>query len=123
MIHNISLDKFDNDIKSLVKYLKGNCKILSFCGEGESSILANLLRVLKKSPNSEFNSYIGHFQDKYNDSTNIDLDDSMHNIVMEYESLVEDRQWNTKSEKYVDILALTSQIQELKILFSEQLKE
>ena len=29
----------------------------------------------------------------------------------------------TKYEKYVDILALTSQIQELKILFAGQLKE
>ena len=47
----------------------------------------------------------------------------MHDIVMKYESLVEDRQWNTKSEKDVKILALTSQIQELEILFAEQLKE
>ena len=47
----------------------------------------------------------------------------MRNIVIKYESLVEDRQWNTKSEKDVKILALTSQIQELKIIFTEQLKE
>ena len=40
-----------------------------------------------------------------------------------YESLVEDGKWDTESEKDVEILALTSQIQELKILFSEQLKE
>ena len=47
----------------------------------------------------------------------------MRDIVMKYESLVEDIQWNTKSEKDVEILALASQIQELKILFAEQLKE
>ena len=29
MIHKLSLEKFDNKIKSLVKYLKGNCKLLS----------------------------------------------------------------------------------------------
>ena len=39
-----------------------------------------------------------------------------------YESLVKDGQWDTKSEKDVEILALTSQIQELEILFTEQLK-
>ena len=44
----------------------------------------------------------------------------MRDIVMKYESLVEDGQWDTTSEKYVDILALTSQIQELKILFAKQ---
>ena len=41
---------------------------------------------------------------------------------MKYESLVEDGQWDTKSEKYVEVLALTNQIQELSILFAEQLK-
>ena len=42
---------------------------------------------------------------------------------MKYESLVEDGQWDTKSEKDVEILDLTSQFQELKILFYEQLKD
>ena len=79
--------------------------------------------MLKKPPSSEFNSYIGRFQGKYDDVTNIDLDDFIRDIVMKYESLVEDRQWDTKSEKDVEILALTSHIQEVKILFSEQLKE
>ena len=44
----------------------------------------------------------------------------MRDIVMKYESLVEDGQWDTKPEKYVEILALTRQIQELKILFVKQ---
>ena len=95
----------------------GNCKLIASCRESKSSILANLLRVLKKSPSSEFNSYIGRFQEKYYDSTNIDLENFMRDIVMKYESLVEDRQWDTKSEKDAKILALTIQIQELKILF------
>ena len=67
MIHTLSLEKFDNNIKSLVKYLKVNRKILASYGESESSILANLLRVLKKLPSFEFNSYIGRFQEKYDD--------------------------------------------------------
>ena len=46
----------------------------------------------------------------------------MRNIVMKYESLVEDRQWNTKLKKDFEILTPTSQIQELEIIFSEQLK-
>ena len=92
MIHTISLEKFDNNIKSLVKAVKGNRKLLAYCRESESSILENLLRVLKKFPSSEFNSYIGRFQDKYDDGTNIYIDDFMRDIVMEYESLVEDRQ-------------------------------
>ena len=79
--------------------------------------------MLKKSPSSEFNNYIGNFQDKYDDGKNIDLDNFIRDIIMKYESLVEDGQWDTKSEKYVEILALTSQIQELKILFAEHLKE
>ena len=62
MIHMISLKMFDNNIKSLVEYLKRNRKLLPSCVESESSVLANLLRVLKKSPSSEFNSYIGCFQ-------------------------------------------------------------
>ena len=123
MIHALSLEKFDNNIQLLVKALKGNCKLLASCGESESSSLANLLRVLKKSPSSEYNSYTRCFQGKYDDGTNIDLYDFMRNILMKYESLVEDGQSNTKSEKDVDILALTSQIQEFKILFSEQLKD
>ena len=122
MVHTLSLEKFDNNIKSLVKAFKINRKLLASCGEIKSSILANLLRVLKKSPGSEFNSYIGRFQKKYDDGTNIDLNDLMRKIVMKYESLVEDGQLDIKSEKDVEILALDSQIQELKILFSEQLK-
>ena len=39
---------------------------------------------------------------------------------MIYELLIEDRQWDTKSLKDVRILALTSQIQEFKILFAKQ---
>ena len=61
MIHALSLEKFDKNIKSLVKALKGNSKLLASSGESESSILANILRVLNKSPSSEFNSYIGRF--------------------------------------------------------------
>ena len=79
--------------------------------------------MLKKSPSSEFNSYIGCFQDKYDDGTNIDQDDFMRDIIIKYDSLVEDGQWDTKSKKDIDILALTSQIQELNILFAEQLKD
>ena len=123
MIHKISLEKFDNNIKSLVKSLKGNRKLLASCGESESSILANLLRILKKSPSSKFNSYIERFQDKYEDGTKIDPDDFMRDIVMKYDSLVEDRQCNTKSKKDVEILALTSQIQEFNIIFAEQIKD
>ena len=120
MIHTLSLENFYSNIKSLVKALKGGRKLLASCGESESSILAHLLRVLKKSPSSEFNSHIGRFQDKYDDSTNIDLDEFMRDIVMKYEAIVKDWQWDTKSEKDVEILALTSHIQELKILFSKQ---
>ena len=47
----------------------------------------------------------------------------MCDIIMKYESLVKDGQWDTKSKKDVEILALTSQIQELEILFAKQLKE
>ena len=90
MIHMLSLEKFDNNIKLLVKALKVNLNLLASCGESESSILTNLLKVLKKSPSSEFNSYIGRFQEKYDHGTNIDLDDWMRKIVMKYESLVED---------------------------------
>ena len=123
MIHTISLENFDNNIKSLVKALKVNCKLLASCRESESSILANILRVLKKPPSYEFNSFIGRFQNKYDDGTNIDLDNLMRKIVMKCESLVKLGQWDTKSEKCVKILALTSQIQELNILFDEQLKQ
>ena len=107
----------------MFKTLKGNCKLLASCGESEYSILANILRVLKKPPGSECNSYIGSFQGKYDDSTNIYLDNFMRDIIMNYESLVEYGQWDTESEKDVKILALTSQIQELKIIFDEQIKE
>ena len=62
IIHTLSLEKFDNNIKSLVKDLKENHKLLSSCVESESSILKNLLRFLKKYPSSEFNSYIRRFQ-------------------------------------------------------------
>ena len=123
IIHTLSLEKFDNNIKSLVKSLKVNCKLIVSCGEIKSSVLTNLLRVLKKSPSSGFNSYIGRFQGKYDDGTNIDLDNFMRDIVMKYESFVKDRQWNTRSEKYVEILPLTIKIPELKILFAEQLKD
>ena len=78
--------------------------------------------MLKKSPNYEFNSYIGRLQEKYDDGTNIYLDDFMRNIIMKCESLVKDGPWDKKPEKDVEILALTIQIQELKILFAEQLK-
>ena len=44
----------------------------------------------------------------------------MGGIFVKLNSLVEDGKWETKSEKYVNILALTSQIQELKILFAKQ---
>ena len=101
VIRKLSLEKFDNNIMSLVKYLKGNRKLLESCGESESSILANLLRVLKKSTSFEFNSYIVLFQGKYEDGTNIDLDDFLRNIVMKYESIVEDEQSYTKSEKCI----------------------
>ena len=44
----------------------------------------------------------------------------MRKIVMKYESLIEDGQGDTKSERYVEILDLTSQIQELKIVLSKK---
>ena len=120
MIHELSLAKFDNNIKSLVKALKVNRKLLASCRESESSILTNLIFVLKKYPSSEFNSYMRQFLKIYNDGTNIDLDYFMRDIVVKYESLFEDGQLDTKSEKYVKIHTLTSQIQEFKILFLKQ---
>ena len=120
MIRTISLKKFDNNIKSLVQSLKGNRKLLASYGESESYILANHFRVLKKSPSSKFNIYIGRSHEKYDNGTNIDLDDFIRDIAIKYETLVEDGQWDTKSEKDVDILALASQMQELKILFAKQ---
>ena len=93
MIQKLSLEKFDNNIMSLVESLKENCKLLSSCGECESSIIANILWVIKKYPNN------GRFQDKYNNVTNIHLDNFMRNIWVKYESLVEDGQWDKKSRK------------------------
>ena len=90
MIYTLSLEKLDNNIKSLLKALKVNRKILASCGKSESWILANLLIVLKKLPSSKFNSYIERFQGKYDDGTNIDLDNFMCNIIVKYEPLVED---------------------------------
>ena len=100
--------------------LKGNRNLLASCGENKSSILANLLRVLKKYPSSEFNSYIEHYQGKYDDGTNIIIDDMMRNIVIKYESLVKYGHRDIKLKTIVEILALTSHIQELKILFAKQ---
>ena len=120
MIHTLSLENFDNNIKWLVKALKWNCKLLESFRESESSILTNFIRVLNKSPSYEFNSYIVRFQGKYEDVTNIDLDDFMRDIVMKYELLFKNGQGETKSEKYVKIIFLTSQIQELRILFAKQ---
>ena len=111
MIHTLFLEKFDNNIKSWVKYLKGNYKLLLSCGESESSIIANLLRVLKKPPSYKFTSYIKCFQEKYDDGKKIDLDDFMRNIVTKYEELVKYGQWDKKYEKDVEILNLTSHIQ------------
>ena len=62
IIHTLSLEKFDNYIKPLVKALKGNCKLRTLCGESESLNLSNIVRVIKKSPSSKFNIYIGRFQ-------------------------------------------------------------
>ena len=106
MIHELSLEKFYNNIKSLVKYLKVNHKILASCVESKSLILANILQVLKKSPDSKFNSYIGQFRNKYDDGTNSDLDNFIGEIVIKYKSWVEDGQWSKTSEKYVEILYL-----------------
>ena len=61
MIHTFYLEKFDNNIKSLVKALKGNSKLLASCRKSEFSLLAKILRVLKEFPSYEFNSYTGHF--------------------------------------------------------------
>ena len=50
----------------------------------------------------------------------MDPDKFMRNIIVKYKSLVKYWQWDTKTENDVNILALTSQIQELKILFAKQ---
>ena len=47
----------------------------------------------------------------------------MRKIIMQYKSLVKNGEWDKKYEKDVEILALTRHIQELKILFDEQLKK
>ena len=60
------------------------------------------------------------FSEKYDNGKNIDLDYFMRNIVMKYESLVEDGEWEKKSETNIEILTLTIQNQELNILFSKQ---
>ena len=44
----------------------------------------------------------------------------MRDNIIKYESLVKDGQWDTKYEKYVEIIALTSQIRELNILFAKK---
>ena len=74
--------------------------------------------MLKKSPSSEFKNCIGHFQDRYDDGTNIVLNNCMRNIVMKYESLVKNGQWAIESEKHIEILDLNIHIKELKILFA-----
>ena len=55
--------------------------------------------MLKKSPGSDFNRYIRRFQGEYDDGTNIDLDEFMRNIVIKYDSLAEDGQWDINPKK------------------------
>ena len=93
------LEKFYNNIKSLVKALKGNRRILASCGESKSSILENLLKVLEKPQMSKFNIYLAHFQEKYDIGTNIYLDYFMRDIVMKYDSLVKYGQLDKKLRK------------------------
>ena len=120
MIYTQSLEKFDNNINELVRALKGIHKLLESCGEIESLIQENLLQVSKKFPSSKFSWFIKLFQYKYKDGTNIHLNNFMRDILIKYKSSVQDRQWDTKSEKYIKIPGLTSQIQELNILFAKQ---
>ena len=44
----------------------------------------------------------------------------MRGTVVKNETLIKDKQWDIKPEKDINILALTSHIQECKILFAKQ---
>ena len=124
-IHTMTLQDYDYDVEKLIKEVKNNIRILSSNGESETSILSNLLRVLKETPCNGFNNFIGRKQDIFDDGETIPLGPFMKTCVTKFKAFREDGEWTTKSKKQKtckedsEILALKSEISNLKALVSQ----
>ena len=121
--HTLNLADFDYNVDKLITHVQENAKILTSSGETDRSIAANLFRILKAAPCTEFQSWVVQKQTSWDEGNNFDLNNFMKNAKSKYIHYVKDKMWKKSKtiedvKKESDIVALTSKIDRLEALLA-----
>ena len=117
--HTMNLADFDNDVDKLITAIEENNNVLSASGKIDSSVTANLFRILKAAPCEEFVTWVLNKQTTWDEGQAFDVENFMRNARIKYNSLVNDGLWKKVKttedlKKDSEIVALTATVKELK---------
>ena len=108
----------DNDIVVMLRFMKENCQILRPNGKEHSNYRRLLLDALLTGPNATFNAFIQRMVDNVESGTGSNRRIQPHAIVAaaraKFNNMKVNGDWSKVDPRDAQILALTTQVNELK---------
>ena len=107
--HEFNIDVFNNELNGYIQQLSAN-------GEETHDLFAHLTKAYKTVPDKAFQSYIRTKIDTHNDGTStLTTNQLMEYAKQKYDELIEDKSWMRKDNTEQQLIALTAQLQQIKI--------
>jgi hypothetical protein len=104
-----------DNVTDFNKYVKTQCVSLKARGETTLDLLVNLFKGYKAADDDRLVNYIEMKEDDYNEGLDISPDALMELVESKYKTLVKTGKWKEQSAADPKIVALTAQLNELKV--------
>ncbi len=113
-IRTAKMGAFNHNVKDLLTDIASNYNMIVEQGFSHDDVVMDTFKALLTSTNVEFNSYIQRHKDAWEEGKTFTLDGLSIDAINKYNNMVHQKLWNKADPKDAKLLALTTEVQDLK---------
>jgi hypothetical protein len=113
----------NSDIKAFNFFVQAQVKSLAARGETSSDLLVNLFKGYKVADDSEFQDFIRRKENEYKEGHDAGVNNLMTDSVAKYRARILSKKWSAPTKEQGQILALTTQVEQLKTKSKSKIKQ
>ena len=113
-IRAAKMGAFNHNVKDLLTDIGSNYNMIVEQGFSHNDVVMDTFKALLTSTNVEFNLYIQHHKDAWEEGKTFTLDGLSIDAINKYNNMIHQKLWNKADPKDAKLLALTTEVQDLK---------
>jgi hypothetical protein len=117
------LATFDNNVKKMTDKMQGTYNEIIRHGQTHEDFIHDLFNALLTSTNETFLNWVTRIQDNYETGTDVVPSTLIKDAVTKYNNMVEKGKWKSGESKDAKLVALTTQLDDLKKRFNKEGKK